>query len=163
LVLLDIYRQRYFEADEQGDEAECKRIALEIIKTVRLQCVPQGRFLQQDARDQWHEMNELVSFVSIVEGEIIKNACSSKHGERPAKRAHTSASIDIELPSQAAIKKIPRELYLVDEPKPFDVICESDLITFKANAHHMWVTVAFKSCLICASRTSRHLVERRET
>jgi hypothetical protein len=82
LVFLNIYRQRYFDADEQGDEAECKRIVLEIIKTVRLQCVPQGRFLQQDAKNRWHEMNELDSLVSIVEGEITKNICSSKHGER---------------------------------------------------------------------------------
>jgi hypothetical protein len=136
LVLLNIYRQRYFEADEQGDEAECKRIALEI-KTVRLQCVPQGRFLQQDAKNQWHEIRELASLVSIVEGEITKNVCSSKHGERPAKRARTASSIDFELPCQAATKKFPKALSLVHEPKPFDVICESDSITSKASAHHV--------------------------
>jgi hypothetical protein len=109
LVLLNINRPRYFDADEQGDEAECERIALEIIKTVRQQCVPRGRFLQQDAENQWREINEVASLVSIVEGEITKNVPSSKNRELPAKRAHPTTSNNLEIPFQAATKKFPKE------------------------------------------------------
>jgi len=129
LVLLNIYRQRYADADEQGDEAKCKRIALEIIKTVRLQCEPQGRFLKQDANNQWHEILELESLVRIVQEEITKNVCLTKHGKRPAKRARTSTSIDLELLRRMETKKFPKEFTLIEDPKPFDVICESDSIT----------------------------------
>ena len=140
LVLLNIYRPRYFEANEQGDEAECKRIALDIVKTVSQQCVPHGRFLQQDANNsnQWHEIDEVASLVRIVEGQITKNVWTAKSGERPAKRARTTpTSNNLDLICQAAAKKFPKEGSLVDKPKPFDVICSGNSITPAANANHV--------------------------
>ena len=136
LVFLGIYRQRYIDADERGDHAVCLRIVLDIIKTIRQQCQPNGRFLQQGSdRNEWFEIGEVATLVCIVSDQLTKNVCSLAGGERAAKRAKRT-----EMSCEGAAKKtFPHELSQaqVDKAKPFDVICNSTLLSLQANSNHV--------------------------
>ena len=144
LVLINIYRPRYIAAYEQDDQVECMRIVLEIIKTIRQQCEPNGRFLQQDANsNQWLEIDEVAILVRIVEGELTKHFHSSEDGERTLKRARTS-TVTLALENffepfyqEVAKKKFSRDGSRVSKPKPFDVICNSKWLSLQENANHV--------------------------
>ncbi|KAL7499483.1 hypothetical protein ACHAWT_007764 [Skeletonema menzelii] len=133
LVLLYTYCARYIDADEHGDHVECLRIVLEIIKTIRLQCQPNGRFLQLVNRNQWFEIDELATLVRIVRAQLTntKNVCSSADGERAAKRARTA-----EMSVQGEPKKRFLHELRVVKPKPFDVICNSHCLSLQSNTNH---------------------------
>ena len=140
LVLLRIYRQRYIEADEQGDQVECLRIMFDIIKTIRQQCQPNGRFFQFQqvtGRNQWFEIDELTTLIRIVRDQLTKNVSSSADadGERAVKRARTATA---ETCCQVVAKMtFPHELSRVDKPMPFDVICNSNWLSLQANSNHV--------------------------
>lgn len=140
LVLINIYRPRYIAAAEQDDQGECLRIVLEIIKTIRQQCEPNGRFLQQDANStQWLEIDEVAILVRIVAGELTKFFHSSEDREQPAKRARTGIenSFGPRYQEAAKKKKFPHEGSLVGKPKPFDVICNITSLSLQENANHV--------------------------
>lgn len=146
IVLLSIYRPRYREAAKTGDEAKCKRIALEIIKTVRQQC--SGRFFRQDdVNGSWHQFEDddasLVSSVQCaMKVKSMKLKTSSDIGvvARPSKRARIPTTSSLDLLCNAAMKKVPapnENLSFVSKLKPFDVICRSNQTTLKENANHV--------------------------
>ena len=142
MVLLAIYRPRYLQAAEKGNEDECKRIALEIINTVCQQCSPQGRFFHHDDvnDDTWHQIEDESTLVTAVQCAIkdVPSLIAAPPAadvvvERPSKRVRSS----LDLLCQAASKKLPSEPVYVSTPKPFDVICSTNQVTLKANANHV--------------------------
>lgn len=126
LVILNIYRQSFLEADEQGDEVECLRIVLEIIKTFRQQCQFKGRFLrlQQGVNGNlWFMIDDVPTLVRIIKDQLTNG---------PVKRAHTAV-----MSCQVVAKKtFPHELTEVDKPRPFDVICNSSWL-LDTNSNHV--------------------------
>lgn len=143
LVLINMYRPRYIAAAEQNDQLECLRTVVDIIKTVRQKCEPNGRFLQQDANcRQWLEIDDLAILVKIVEGELTKTFHSSEDGERPAKRARTR-TVTLEKNFEPCYQEVARkkkssnEGSRVDKPKPFDVICNITSLSLQENANHV--------------------------
>lgn len=146
IVLLSIYRPRYREAAKKGDEAKCKRIALEIIKTVRQQC--SGRFFRQDdVHGPWHQIEDddasLVAAVQCtmkVKSMKLKTSSDIDVVERPSKKARCATTSSLDLLCNAAMKKVPapnEKIPFVSKPKPFDVICSSNQTTLKENANHV--------------------------
>jgi hypothetical protein len=128
MVLLNIYRPKYSHADVQGDEAECARIALEIVNTVCQQCVPQGKFFLRDLNNAWHQLTD--SLVDVVQG-IITNVAPSFPSDvkQSSKRASCTSSKNLDL--------VCHPDSLISTPKPFDVICNSNLVTLKSNSNHV--------------------------
>lgn len=128
LVLISLHRQRYLDAVERSDVAECENIALEIIHTVRFKCAPNGRFFYQDKSNRWLNIDDddtiLVGFVQRA----IKNVFSESEVERPPKRVRVSTS-SFNLPRDEAEP-------VASTPNSFDVICNGDG-TLKADAHHV--------------------------
>ena len=126
LVILNIYRQSFLEADEQDDEVECLRIVLEIIKTFRQQCQFKGRFLRLEPGvngNLWFMIDDVPTLVRIIKDQLMNG---------PVKRAHTA-----EMSCQVVAKKtFPQELTKVDTPKPFDVICNSSWL-LDTNSNHV--------------------------
>ncbi len=146
IVLLSIYRPRYREAAKKGDEAKCKRIALEIIKTVRQQC--SGRFFRQDdVHGPWHQIEDddpslatAVQCTMKVKSMKLKTSSDIDVVERPSKKARCSRTSSLDLLCNAAMKKVPapnEKISFVSKPKPFDVICSSNQSTLKENANHV--------------------------
>ena len=82
LVLLSLFRQRYLQADEHGDEEECKCIAQELMDTVTRKCVPNGRFYEQLRDIEWKELalspTATVTFIQ----------CALKDGLQSEERSH---------------------------------------------------------------------------
>src|SRR6056300_483235 len=116
LVLISLFRQRYLDAVERSDVAECESIALEIIHTVRFKCAPNGRFFYQDLKsNRWLKIDDddtiLVGFVQRA----IKNVFSESEVERPPKRVRVSTSSFNLLRDRAEP--------VASTPNSFDVIC----------------------------------------
>jgi hypothetical protein len=129
LVLISLHRQRYLDAVERSDVAECESIALEIIHTVRFKCAPNGRFFYRDLKsNRWLKIDDddtiLVGFVQRA----IKNVFLESKVERPPKRVRVSTSSFNLLRDRAEP--------VASTPNSFDVICNGDG-TLKADAHHV--------------------------
>ena len=128
LVLLSLFRQRYIQADERGDEEECKCIAQELMDTVTRKCVPNGRFYEQLRDTEWKELalspTEAVTFIRGA----LKDGLRSE--ERSHKRAcHRPASM-------GSLVSLDDEDEDIAMPNRFDVICDANRLQMKQDCCH---------------------------
>ena len=128
LVLLSLFRQRYLQADEHGDEEECKCIAQELMDTVTRKCVPNGRFYEQLHDDEWKELalSRTATFTFIQ--------CALKDGLRSEERSYKR---ECRRPAfMGSLISLDEEDEAIAVPNRFDVICDAYRLQVKQDCCH---------------------------
>ena len=128
-VTLSLFRERYIQADLFGDESECVIVALDVMDTVCMKCVPNGRFFEQGRTNRWEQLDQGIAIAIIrdaLKNEPMEGTSFARAPKKVCRRPEAITSRGFDLLFQAALNKLPVPEEFVSSPKPFDIVCDSN-------------------------------------
>ena len=123
-ILLSLFRQRYLQADANGDEKQCKSIAQEVIDTLYNKCVPNGRFYEQGSDAPCQELQLGPTTVALIQ-DALKNQPNRPYTQ-VCRRIVSSGSISCYDSEEEATTM----------PNRFDVILNTEWLQLKHDCIH---------------------------
>ena len=130
-VYLDIYRQLFLYAEQRKDTVTCNKIVTDIVETICIKSVPNGRFLEfDDKKKVWYDVGTGAIPCQRARTGLLglrgKTTSNDYHGDKPVvdmsktKRARTMKVLHFSEKKLRAVVNLNDERFKVKEPVLLD-------------------------------------------